>query len=82
METDMKIAQDCVKVCKVIESCDTQEQFDTAVEMAYRFAEVYKLKDDESLAPYTDVLNETIEEIEGKLECQKEEARPKIGFLR
>jgi len=30
----MRSAKDCAKVCKVIDSCVTQEQFDTAVALA------------------------------------------------
>jgi len=67
------------KVCKVIDSCVTQEQFDTAVALAFRFAEVYKLKEDDILA---DLVNGTIEDKEEALECQRESTKPKIGFLR
>jgi hypothetical protein len=82
----MRIARECEKVVKVIESCETEDQFDTALQMAYCFSNKYEIRDkkNEHLTPYADVINASIDEKEEELECESEEKEkePKIGFLR
>jgi hypothetical protein len=78
----MRIARDCAEVCRVIESCETLEQFDTAVEMAHRFADKYDIRADknEHLTMYADDVNGHIDDKEEELECANQNAL--IGFLR
>ena len=80
----MRIAKDCVYICKVIDSCESFDQFETAVALAHRFADKYDIREDsnEHLTPYADVVNDSIEEKQEELECLAERERPKIGFLR
>lgn len=77
----MRIAKDCVKICKVIDSCKTQKQFETAIALAHRFADKYAIREDERLSPYADVINDSIETKEEELE-QCEKVKNLIGFLR
>jgi len=77
----MRIAKDCVKVCKVIDSCTTYDQFDVALSLAHRFADKYEIREDEKLTPYADVVNDSIETKEEELErCER--VKSLIGFLR
>jgi hypothetical protein len=79
--TMIRIARDCEKVVKVIDSCNTDDQFDTAINMAHCFSDKYELKAEynEHLSPYADVINDSLDDKEEELLCQKENEQ-KIGF--
>ncbi len=71
----LRIARDCDKVIKVIESCNTTEQLNTASNMAFAFSYTYDLGQEENIE-YADSINETLDWKEEELWQSK-----KIGFI-
>lgn len=76
----MSITRDCVKVIKVLHSCRTSEQFETATNMAINFGRKYE-SNEAKFSEYADSINELLETKGEELWEIESEPRP-IGFLK